>query len=88
MTGHVIRSHDGRHHTKHGPFPAFAVSFDIMADKITKIRQEVAEETQRALVAVALQAYEEAGLSGLCAEGRWEVALGAMRSYDVRKLTQ
>jgi hypothetical protein len=25
-------------------------------------------------------------LSGLCGEGRWEVALGAIRNYDVRNI--
>jgi len=59
-----------------------------MPDGTGDIRREIAEATQRALVAVALQAYEEAGLSGLCGEGRWEVALGAIRSYDVRKIAE
>ncbi len=59
----------------------------IMADRISEDRQEIAEATQRVLVAVALQAYAEAGLSGLCAEGRWEAAVGAMRSYDVRPIS-
>ncbi|HEY5086070.1 MAG TPA: hypothetical protein VII66_01815 [Gemmatimonadaceae bacterium] len=58
-----------------------------MAGNISGVRQDIAEATQCALVDVAMQAYEEAGLSGLCAEGRWEVAVGAMRSYDVRKIT-
>jgi hypothetical protein len=49
-----------------------------------RLRIDVAEATQRALLEVARSAYEEAGLSGLCEEGRWEVAIGAMRSYDVR----
>jgi hypothetical protein len=59
----------------------------VMDNEITAARLEVAESTKRALLAVALQAYEEAGLSGLCAEGRWEVAIGAMRNYDVRLVT-
>ncbi|MEO7041910.1 MAG: acetyltransferase [Gemmatimonadaceae bacterium] len=45
--------------------------------------RRIAEATRRALIEVALQAYEEAGLSGLCAEGRWEAAIGAMRDFDV-----
>lgn len=48
-------------------------------------RQKIAEATQRSLVEIAIRAYEEAGLSGLCADGRWEVALGAIRSCDVSK---
>jgi hypothetical protein len=58
-----------------------------MAEKITEVQQEVAEATRRALIGVAIQAYEEAGLSGLCAEGRWEVAIGAMRSYELTRIT-
>jgi hypothetical protein len=57
-----------------------------MPDQTEELRREIAEATQRTLVAVALQAYEEAGLSGLCGEGRWEVALGAIRNYDVRNI--
>jgi pentatricopeptide repeat protein len=30
-------------------------------------------------------AYEDAGISGLCAEGRWEMALDALRSIDPSK---
>ncbi|MEO7104502.1 MAG: acetyltransferase [Gemmatimonadaceae bacterium] len=45
--------------------------------------RRVAEATRRALVEAALEAYEEAGLSGLCAEGRWEVAIGAIRDFDI-----
>ena len=55
-----------------------------MSDEILEAQKEAAEATRRALVEVALKAYEEAGLSGLCEEGRWEVAIGAMRSYDLR----
>jgi hypothetical protein len=57
-----------------------------MPDNRSEDRQDLAEAVQRALVAVALEAYEEAGLSGLCTEGRWEVAIGAMRSYDVKQI--
>jgi len=49
----------------------------------TPYSRQIAEATRRALVEAALQAYEEAGLSGLCAEGRWEVAIGAIRNLDV-----
>ena len=36
-----------------------------------------------ALIEAALVAHEDAGLSGLCAEGRWEAAVAAMRRLDV-----
>ena len=42
-----------------------------------------AEGVRRALLEAALQAHEDAGLSGLCAEGRWEAAVSALRSYDL-----
>ena len=42
-----------------------------------------AEAVRGALIEAALVAYEDAGLSGLCAEGRWEAAVAAMRSLDV-----
>jgi hypothetical protein len=32
---------------------------------------------------VAVDAYEQAGLGGMCAEGRWEMAIDAMRSLDL-----
>lgn len=33
-------------------------------------------------------AYEEAGMSGLCAEGRWELALDRLRSLSAAELLQ
>lgn len=41
-----------------------------------------AEAIRRALIDAAVIAYEDAGLSGLCAEGRWEAAVDAMRTVD------
>jgi hypothetical protein len=43
----------------------------------------VPEAVRAACVDAALQAYEDAALQGLCAEGCWEAAVGAMRSLDV-----
>jgi hypothetical protein len=45
--------------------------------------QALAERVRAACIEAALQAYEDAGLQGLCAEGRWEVAVGAMRTLDL-----
>ena len=44
---------------------------------------DVAETVRKHCVDAALRAYEEAGISGLCAEGRWEFAIQAMRCLDV-----
>ena len=43
----------------------------------------VAEAVREALRTAARQAYEEGGLSGLCAEGRWELALDALGATDL-----
>jgi hypothetical protein len=43
----------------------------------------IAERVKQACLETALRAYEEAGISGLCAEGRWELAVDAMRHLDI-----
>jgi hypothetical protein len=47
----------------------------------------LAEAVRAACVETALLAYEDAGLRGLCQEGRWEHALAAIRRLDLRQLT-
>ncbi len=47
---------------------------------------EEAERFRSALLEAALRAYEDAGIQGLCAEGRWEAAVSAMRSVDLEPL--
>ena len=54
-----------------------------MSDEPLDPQLDIATATQKALIDAAIRAFEDAGISGLCAEGRWEAALGAMRSYDV-----
>lgn len=44
------------------------------------------EATRQACIAAALAAYEDAGVLGLCAEGRWEAAISAMQSLDLRRV--
>jgi hypothetical protein len=46
----------------------------------------LAEGVRRACLRAALDAYEDAGLRGLCAEGRWECALDAIRSLALTPL--
>ena len=43
----------------------------------------LADSIRRALIAAGEAAYEDAGIQGLCAEGRWEAAVAAMRAVDV-----
>lgn len=54
------------------------------AEEIT----EVAERVRNRCIEAALHAYEEAGISGLCAEGRWEMAIQAMRCLDLNTVLQ
>ena len=41
------------------------------------------ETVRSACLNAALAAYEDAGIRGLCAEGRWEAALAAIRHADL-----
>ena len=52
------------------------------------VHMQMAEAVRQACLAAALQAYEDAGLSGLCHEGRWECAVDAMRALPLRSLLQ
>lgn len=45
--------------------------------------EAVSEAVRRALIHAARAAYEDAGMQGLCAEGRWEAAVSAMRRVDL-----
>ena len=45
-----------------------------------------AKRIRDACLETVLQAYEDAGVQGLCAEGRWEAAVGALRTLDLAPL--
>lgn len=47
---------------------------------------ELMDAVRRACIEAALAAYEDAGISGLCAEGRWEAAVGAIQSLDLERV--
>lgn len=49
---------------------------------------ELAEAVRRACLEAALRAHEDAGLRGLCGEGRWEAAVGAVRALDLRAVIE
>ena len=44
---------------------------------------ELAEKIRSACIDAALRAYDDAGVQGLCAQGRWEAAVGAMRAVEL-----
>ena len=48
-----------------------------------KAQHRLAEAVRNACGKVAQEAYENAGISGLCEEGRWECALDAIRALDL-----
>jgi hypothetical protein len=50
------------------------------------VHMQMAEAVRQACLAAALQAYEDAGLSSLCHEGRWECAVDAIRAMPLRPL--
>jgi hypothetical protein len=46
----------------------------------------LAEKVRDACLHAAMDAYEQAGISGLYQEGRWELALQEIRSLDLQSL--
>jgi hypothetical protein len=49
-------------------------------------RPALAERVRSACLQAALDAYERAGIAGLCGEGRWELAVQAIRTLDLAPL--
>lgn len=55
-----------------------------MNDTATDDQQrQLAEAVRTACVHAALEAYDSASMSGLCHDGAWECAVGAIRALDV-----
>ncbi|HSS65084.1 MAG TPA: acetyltransferase [Gammaproteobacteria bacterium] len=50
--------------------------------------QEIAEAVRAACIQAALNGYENASISGLCAEGAFEAAISAIRMLDLKMLTE
>lgn len=46
-------------------------------------KRRLAEAVRQACLKAAQEAYESAGVSGLCEEGRWECAVEAIRALDL-----
>lgn len=59
------------------------LGIELECKRCDEAGRAVAEAVREALASAARQAYEEGGLSGLCAEGRWELALDAMGAADL-----
>ena len=48
--------------------------------------EDLAKRIRNACLEAVLQAYEDAGMQGLCAEGRWEAAVSALQTLDLAAL--
>ena len=48
--------------------------------------EDLAKRVRAACLEAVLQAYEDAGMQGLCAEGRWEAAVGALKTIELAPL--
>jgi hypothetical protein len=48
--------------------------------------EDLAKRIRDACVEAVLEAYDDAGVQGLCAEGRWKAAIGALRTLDLAPL--
>lgn len=48
--------------------------------------EKLAVAVRAACLQAAVDAYEDAGVRGLCQEGRWAAALDALRSLDLAEL--
>jgi hypothetical protein len=45
--------------------------------------QDLAQAVREACIRAAVDAYEQGGLSGLCAEGRFEMAIDSVQTLDL-----
>lgn len=57
-----------------------------MGDDIESKR--LAERIRAACLKALLEAHEDAGVQGLCAEGRWEAAVSALERLDISDLVE
>jgi hypothetical protein len=49
-------------------------------------KRALAAKIRNACLQAALDAYEQGGLAGMCEEGRWELAVDALRELNVDAL--
>ncbi len=51
-------------------------------------KRHLAEAVRAACLDAAIKSYEQAAISGLCGEGAWEAARGAIRTLDLERLIE
>ena len=50
--------------------------------------EDISKRIREVCLDAVLQSYEDAGMQGLCAEGRWEAAVDALRTVDLAPLVR
>jgi len=53
-----------------------------------RLRLELARAVRDACVRAALEGCEDARMAGLCWEGAWEAAIGAVQALDVERIVR
>jgi hypothetical protein len=48
--------------------------------------EDLAKRIRETCIEAVLQAYEDAGIQGLCPEGRWEAVVDALRTIELAPL--
>ncbi len=60
----------------------------LLAPDPSALAPQLAEAVRQAVIAAALDGYEQASISGLCHEGAWEAAVSAMRTAPLGPVTE
>ena len=55
----------------------------VLSRETHREQEGLAEAVRAACLNAALEAYEDASIRGVCGEGAWECAIGAIRSLDI-----
>ena len=57
-----------------------------IGDKMKESKESIAEKIREECLKEFIRAYEEAGIKGLCEEGRIEYAVDSVRALDLGKI--
>jgi hypothetical protein len=60
--------------------------YEMSEDEREQDSLQLAEAVRAACLAAALESYEDASMRGLCHEGAWECAIGAIRALNLPRL--
>ncbi len=60
----------------------------MMSNPTDEILYRVAETVRARCIDEAQSAFEQGGMSGLCVEGRWDLAMDRLRSLDLESMVR